>query len=279
MLAFYLSAMLFRFGLLILFSAAFVVALPAQPEASIYKGLRISLFDVSIKKQKPESISLKLSVVNTGRLPVAYGKKNELPPENLVIELDTVNLPLVLQGRESLLSEAIRKEKITLQPGEILRDMSLEVKLKVPDTTTSLPAGDLPAGQICPDLVFDTAYIVQYTEETMLLRFVVRNAGNATAYLLGKTDNSEDNLAVNVYFTPGTKLTRSAILADGVFIQRGRETLDGLLLPGQMLQGDIEINLTGRTKFAPNLVFELDPFQTAGDCNRGNNTMGMVVEF
>ncbi|HRI58734.1 MAG TPA: hypothetical protein PK228_03400 [Saprospiraceae bacterium] len=252
----------------------------AQPEAQVYKGLRISLFDVSIKKQKPESLSLKVSVANTGRMPVSIGKKNEAPPENLVIELDTVNLPFVLQGREALLTEAVRKEKLSLQPGEIQKDLFLEVKLSAPpDTVAAPPAGVPPAGQICPDLALDTAFILQYTEKSMSLRFIIRNNGNAPAHLLGNGDQTEDNLALNVYFSTGTRLTRGAILAGGVFIQKGRETLDGLLLPGQQLQGDIEIDLSKRTQFAPNLVFELDPFQSVGDCNRANNTKGIVVEF
>jgi hypothetical protein len=275
----YLSAMFFRLALFIFFTSGFSVSAPAQGDTSIYKGLRISLFDVSIKKQKSESISLKLSVVNTGRLPVSFGKKNEAPPENLVVEFDTVNLPFVIQGRESLLAEAVRKEKISLQPGEMLRDMSLEIKLKAPDTTSLPLPGGPQTGQICADLVLDTVQIIQYTDNAMLLHFIVRNAGNTTAFLLGNTDNPDDNLAVNVYFTSGTKLTRGAILADGMFIQKGRETLDGLLLPGQMLEGEIEISLTNRSKFAPNLVFELDPFQSVSDCNRSNNTKSVVVEF
>ncbi|MBV6440334.1 MAG: hypothetical protein EPGJADBJ_01999 [Saprospiraceae bacterium] len=271
--------MFLRFGLLAFFVTVFSMCAMAQPETPIYNGLRISLFDVSIKKQKSESVSVKLSVVNTGRLPVTYGKKDEAPPENLVIELDTVNLPTVLRGRENLLTEAIQKEKIALRPGEILRDMLLEIRLKSPDTTGASSSGEAPGGQICADLVFDTVYITQYTDETMSLRFVIRNAGSTTAFLLGNSDEQHDNLAVNVYFISGTKLTRGAILADGMFIQKSRETLDGLLLPGHMLEGDIQINLAKRTKFAPNLVFELDPFQAVADCNRANNTKGLVVEF
>ena len=271
--------MLLRLGFAILFIATFVLDAEAQSDTSVYKGLRISLFNVSIKKQKAERLSLQLSLANTGRLPVSFGKKNEAPPENLVIELDTVNLPFVLQGRESLLTEAVRKQKVSLQPGEILEDMSVEVAMTIPDTAAVWPPGDLNAGPMCPDLVFDTAYIVQYTESKMLLRFIIRNAGNSTARLLGDANRPEDNLAVNVYFVAGSKLTRGAILADGIFIQAGRETLDGLLLPGQWLQGDIEIDLSKRTKFAPNLVFELDPFQTVHDCNRADNTKSIKVEF
>ena len=271
--------MIFRTGSTLAFWAIFSVYAIAQPDVSIYKGLRISLFGFSIKKQKQERLSVLLSVANTGRLPVSFGKKTDPPPENLVIELDTVNLPIVLQGRESLLTDAIRKEKINVMPGQILTDVVVEVVLKEPETAGIVPADDSINLQICADLVFDTAYIVQYTEDKMLLRFVLRNTGDASAWLLGKSDRPDDDLAVNVYFVSGQKLTRGAILADGIFIQKGRETLDGILLPGQILQGDIEISLARRSKFSPNLVFELDPFQTVTDCKRGNNTKAVVVEF
>lgn len=271
--------MIFRTGLTLACWAIFSVCAVAQPDVSIYKGLRISLFGVSIKKQKQERLSVILSVANTGRLPVSFGKKTDPPPENLVIELDTVNLPIVLQGRESLLSDAIRKEKISLMPGDIMTDVSVEVELKEPETTEIVPEGDSINPRVCADLAFDTAFIVQYTEDKMLLRFVLRNTGDAPARLLGKSDRPDDNLAVNVYFVSGQKLTRGAILADGIFVEKGRETLDGVLLPGQILQGDIEIDLARRNKFSPNLVFELDPFQTVTDCKRGNNTKAVLVEF
>jgi hypothetical protein len=262
----------------IFFAVVFAFDAFAQQEAPIYKGLRISLFNFSIKKQKSESISLKLSVANTGRLPVSLGKKNEAPPENLIIELDTVNLPLVLQGREKTLAEAVREEKISLQPGEILLDMSLEIKLKTPDSLLSSPPAETSNG-VCPDLVFDTAYIVEYTDKSMSLQFLIRNAGNAAARLLGASDKIEDNLGVNVYFNSSPKLTRGAIFAEGIFIREGVETLDGVLLPGQALQGEIKINLANRTKFTPNLIFELDPFQTVQECDRTNNTRAILVEF
>lgn len=271
-------AMFLRFSLLLFFAFAFAFSAAAQEETPIYKGLRISLFNFSIKKQKPESVSLKLSVANTGRLPVSFGKKNEDPPENLVVELDTVNLPLVLKGREKSLTDAVRKEKINLQPGEILLDMSLEIKLKTPDSLLSPPA-ETSTGKNCPDLIFDTAYIVEYTDKSMSFQFIVRNAGNAAARLLGASDKVEDNLGVNVYFNSSPKLTRGAIFAEGLFIQEGKETLDGVLLPGQALQGEIKISLANRTKFTPNIILELDPFQSVQDCDRTNNTRAILVEF
>ena len=154
-----------RPGLVLLVSAFFqiasVIRAGAQQEPPIYKGLRIGLFGFEVLKQKPENVSLRLQVVNTGRLPVSFGKKKEKPPESLVVELDTLQLPLILQGREYLVSDAVRNSKIELGPGEILPELKLEIKLKAPqpDEAQGVPEPDR-SGKGCPDLVFDTAYIV-----------------------------------------------------------------------------------------------------------------------
>lgn len=267
-----------RFGLLFSLLALAPVSTHAQSDSSIYKGLRISLFDFSIRKQKGKNITVQLSVANTGRLPVDFGKKNKPAPDELIVELDTVSLPLALQGREQVLTEAVRQNKLTLAPGEILRDLALDIQFHtVAHGKTPPPSGiDGPA---CADLVFDTVIILQYTENSMSLRYTIRNIGNAAANLLGQNDDAGDNLAVNAYFVSGTKLTRGAILANGVFIEPGRETIDGVLLPGQALEGKIEISLNSRTRYTPNLVFELNPFQTVKECDRTNNTQALVVEF
>lgn len=274
--------MLLRFCLVLLlatvFSGIFCIRLSAQQEAPIYKGLRISLFDFSIKKLKSESVTLQLAVANTGRLPVAFGKRNQPAPEQLVVELDTVNLPVILHGRENLVADAVRKGKFELAPGQMVSGVSVEINLDTSEAEQLEPANTQSDGA-CPNLVFDTAYMAQYTDNAILVRFLIRNVGNTPAHLLGGTSNDEDNLAVNVYFVSGAKLTRGAILADGIFIRKGRETLDGVLQPGQILEGELEINLANRSRFTPNLVLELDPFQTVADCDRTNNTRTVVIEF
>jgi hypothetical protein len=129
----------------------------------------------------------------------------------------------------------------------------------------------------CADLVFDTVYVVKQRKNTMLLHFTLQNNGNTSAHLLGETDAKEDNIAINVYMTSGMKLTRGSFLADGIFI-KNKETEGGLLLPGKKLHGELEINTENRTRFTPNLVFELDPFQTVQECNKTNNTKGILVK-
>lgn len=276
--------MLLRFGLLFHFVAFCCGLLQAQDTAvqdsSIYKGLRISIFGIEVLKQKPERISLRLQVANTGRLPVSFGKKKQRAPESLVIEIDTVNLPVILRGREQQLTNAVRTQKIKLAPGDILDELKLDVDLN-PDKHAALPEpSEINISEKgCADLVFDTAYIIEYTDNLMRLQYFIRNVGSAPAYLLGTTTELEDNLAVNVYFVSGTKLTRGAILADGIFIREGRETIGGLLQPGQLLQGEMSISLKNRTRFTPNLIFELDPFQQVNDCVRTNNIELIKMEF
>jgi hypothetical protein len=250
----------------------------AQPEAPIYKGLRISLFNIQILKQNKKSVTLLCQGANTGRLPVVLSGKNTAAAAALLVELDSLRLPPELQGREQLITAALRRQKMRLEPGDIRENIRLIIPLRK-QAAESLSSGKTN-GQHCPDLVFDTAYVAEYKDKTMLLYYAIRNKGAKAAYLLGSSERSvEDNVAVNVYFVSGTKLSRGAIYADGVFIREGIETLDGILQPGQVLRGALEISLKNRSRFSPNLVFELDPFQRVEECDRTNNSRAVVIEF
>jgi hypothetical protein len=244
----------------------------AQPE---YKGLRLALFDFEVQKKGRSSVTIQCDVANTGRLP--WDSRLRTHPDSLVLELDSLNLPTMLQGRTALLKEALLRQKMALAPGDVRPDLTLKIQLDRANINLQ-PQTDSPVTQ-CADLVFDTAFVVEYTERSMSLEFVLRNQGALPAKLLGSTTRREDNLAVNVYFNSGMQLTRGAIFAGGMFVQEGRETIGGLLLPGQQLRGNLEISLKGRTRFAPNLIFELDPFQALDECDRTNNTKALLFQF
>jgi hypothetical protein len=257
-----------------------LLPLCALAQSPIYKGLRISLFAFETTKQAPKTITLRCSVANSGRYAVAYGKNGALPHPMLVVELDSQAVPALLRGRERLLCEAVKREKISLSPGAVRTKLELKINLQPPpaDTAASQPLLQNP-GDGCPDLVFDTVFVSRYTDKMMTVQYVLRNQGNQAANLLGANKSRDDNMAVNVYFSGGLRLTRGAILADGEFVREGRETLDGLLLPGQQLHGSVEVSLKNRTRFSPNLIVELDPFQTVQECDRANNVWGMKVEY
>ena len=253
-------------------------SITAQSEAPMYKGLRISLFNVQILKQNKKSVTLVCQGANTGRLPISLSGKNTAADAALIVELDSLRLPPELLGREQLITAALRRQKMHLEPGAIRENIHLIIPLRK-QQVEPLPT-DNPGRQLCPDLVFDTAYVAEYNEKTMLLYYSIRNVGARAAHLLGPSERSvEDNVAVNVYFVSGAKLSRGAIYADGIFIREGNETLDGMLQPGQVLRGAIEISLKNRTRFSPNLVFELDPFQRVEECDRTNNSRAVLTEF
>jgi hypothetical protein len=169
-----------------------------------------------------------------------------------------------------------KTKEASKQPKE-LPDTAVKIPKEVPETEKVATAPDNVGNQKCADLVFDTVYVVKQKKNSMLLHFVLKNKGNATASLLGQTNEKGDNIAVNVYMTSGLKLTRGSFLLDGIFF-KDKETEAGLLLPGKLLEGEIEVNTENRTRFTPNLVFELDPFQTVQECNRTNNTKGLIVK-
>lgn len=259
----------------------FCLLLPllSTAQGPIYRGQRISLFAFETLRQAPKSITLRCQVANTGRYAIAYDKTQPAPP-TLIIELDTQAVPTVLRGREYTISQAMRQEKITLAPGQVRKKWELKINLEntAPDTTAS-PAALPPTRSSCADLVFDTVYITHYSEKKMEVEYIIRNQGSQPAQLLGNSSARTDNLAVNVYFSGSTRLTRGAILADGDFLREGRETLDGILLPGQQLHGSLSFSLRHRTRFSPHLLFEIDPFQAVAECDKANNVWAMKVEF
>lgn len=247
----------------------------------IYRGQRISLFAFETVRQAPNTLTLRCQVANTGRYPVTYGK-TQPPSPTLLVELDTQAVPMVVRGHERLISAAmLQQQKVHLEPGQVKKKWELKINLANPGPdSTALPRpapDDLRYREA--DLVFDTVYITHYSEKTMEVEYVVRNQGTQAARLLGGTPSRHDNLAVNVYFSAGLRLTRGAILAGGAYLREGKETLDGWLLPGQQLRGSLSFSLKLRTRFSPNLILEIDPFQTVPEQDKANNIRGVKVEF
>lgn len=247
----------------------------AEQDSAIYKGLRLSLFDFHVREQSAKRLTLTCQAANTGRLFVSSSQREQLA-STLLLEADYQTLPPTLQGREEALKRAVLKQKFNLAPGEI--QPSLEIQVPIGRNAEVLKLRHAPKDpekaehSLCADLVFDTAYVAERTEKTLTVHFVVRNTGKATANLLGAGKSGEDNLAINAYFQRGERLTRGAIFAEGIFIQLGKETLDGLLRPGQQLHGDLTLPLKARTRFSPDVILELDPFQRVEECDRRNNT-------
>lgn len=234
--------------------------------------------NIGLKKTDDAAcLGIRCDLANTGRMPLRIGKNTTGFPQSLVLEYDTVALPIILRGRETLLREAVKQLDVNLAPGEIRQNIQLLIPIKSADIPLVPNQGI--GGNLCPDLVIDTIYLVKYTAKSMLLHYIIRNKGQAPVSLLGNPEQKKDNLKIRMYFVSGMKLTRGAIEAGTVQIRKGVETLDGVLLPGQILQGEATINLKLRTRFSPNLLLELDPFQLISECDRTNNTRALIVAF
>lgn len=252
-------------------------------EAPTYKGLRLSLFQFELLHQSAEAVSLRCMVANTGRYAVAFDKR-QAPPAALVIELDTLNLPPALLGWESQVGAALLQEKIALQPGELHPNLILKFRLVRSAPPVSLAAASRPekttsVRTTCGDLLIDTAFIVQRDARSMVLRCRLRNVGSAPVRLIQDRQRQEANVALNAYFVREAKITRGAILAAGIFWQQGQDLPNGLLQPGQQTTGEIEISLRDRTRFAPNVVLEINPFQSVSECDPANNTFALPLDF
>jgi len=239
---------------LLLFWAAWSIPSSAQPA---YSGYRVALFEVKIMQQKNQRISLRCRLANTGRY--AIGTKNIA--DALVVEFDTIGLPNLLRGHEAAIAATLRQQCPKLQPGEISEPVWLNIRLQSREQETAAEPGT------CAELVFDTVLVEAWNARTMRLRYFLRNEGNAPARLFSK--NTEP--VIKVYFVSGTKLTRGAIPAGSTSIRKGRETLDGLLMPGEILEGTVEIDLSNRSQFSPNVALEFDPAQVVDECGRTGN--------
>ncbi|MEI6409569.1 MAG: hypothetical protein WCR52_09315 [Bacteroidota bacterium] len=243
----------------------------------MYTGLRVAVLNIEIKKTDDAAgLGIRCDVANTGRQPLHIGKGKVNVPQNLVFEFDSVALPIILRGREALLREAVLQAGFNLAPGAMRQNISLIIPIKPADFQNNT---NINNGNLCPDLVVDTIYLVKYTAKSILLHYIIRNKGQAPAALLGTPGHHNSNLNLRVYFVSGLKLTRGAIEAGSVQIRKGVETLDGVLLPGQVLQGEATISLKLRTRFSPNLLLEIDPFQSIQECDRTNNTRALEVAF
>lgn len=274
-----------QFAVLVLACLGFAARVAGQEPSApgpTYKGLRISLFHFEVIDQSPKSVLLRCDAANTGRYYLAFGKKQPAPAA-LVVELDTLNLPRILLGWEEQVSAALLRQKIALKPGEIHAGIFLKIKLSAPQMPPPLQQAPSPPPAIaaarCADLRFDTAYVVRRNESTLLLRFTLRNAGPGPVRLTGARGREEKNVALNAYFVRESKLTRGAVMTTGIFLGERPDLPDNVLPPGQQITGDMEISLRDRTRFAPNLVLELDPFQSVNDCDRTNNTYALPLDF
>lgn len=248
-----------QYGFLFFLWVMVVSKTDAQPG---YTGSRVALFEVQILQQKNQNLQLRCRMANTGRETIGIKKSGP----DLVVEFDTIGLPARLRGHESAIAAATRGNCPKLKPGEVSEAIWLNVALQ-PRVWEGQEG--------CAQIEFDTVFAEMWNERSMTLRYVLKNTGNTAANLFP----AQTEPVLNVFFVREEKLTRGAIPAGSTSIQKGRETLDGMLFPGQFLEGTVEISLKDRTRFSPNIAVEFDPAQTLERCGQSRNVWILRLRF
>lgn len=271
--------------------------------AQNYQGYRIGLFNFEWVGKKKKT--LRCSAVNTGRERLSFDK-NTAAPQSLIVEVDTISLPEELMEKRDWVRLALLQKEVILEPGQMLSKLDLSIKVpSKPEVSApkekqaaevqkdiaraAPPEKEEPAKKqepqffdyqnSCPDLVFDSVWVVSIGKKDMTLAFIVHNQGQKPAKITGKKRKESDNVAVNIYFVSGTRLTRGALLADGIFIGESKDNPSGILAAGARMGGTITVDTEKRTKFSPNVLFELDPFYSILECDETNNTVGLEVAY
>ncbi|HNE30272.1 MAG TPA: hypothetical protein PLW66_13940 [Saprospiraceae bacterium] len=256
-------------------------ALQAQ-ELHPYKGLRLNLCHFQVLKAGKNDLVVRCDVVNTGRYALLVDKRNPAPAA-LIVEADTLNLPNALRGKSAALTRALLQKQIRLAPGEIQIGLVLKLDLSgLPEeveTPSGVATGQLQTEPNCGDLVFDTVYLASRDDKFGTLHYVLRNAGSGTFSLTGARRHASEPIVLNVYFVPETRLTKGALLVAGDVITPAHAQNGPVLLPGQRYEGEIEFSLGDRSPFAPNLLLEVNAFQTVPECRFSNNFWTLILGF
>lgn len=236
-----------------------------------YSGYRMAAFGFEIRQISARSVLLECNLANTGRLPLQLPER----ASETVIELDSMTLPTLMYGHEQAVQQALSTQKVNMAAGEIQQRVSVRVNIDEFNLNDYPDRGPV----VCPDLRFDTAYVTYIDEQSIVVRYAVRNFGDQSAWMLGERGELTPDLLVNGYYISGHKMTRGALPAGSELVKMGRETLDGWLHPGQVFWGEIRLDAKKRTRFSPNIALELDPFLVIPECNRTNNTIAVSLEF
>jgi hypothetical protein len=126
----------------------------AQPG---YTGSRVALFEVQILQQKNQNLQLRCRMANTGRETIDVKKSSP----DMVVEFDTLGLPVLLHGHESSIATAVRGNCPKLKPGEVSEAIWL---------TVALQSRAWEGQEGCARIEFDTVFVEMWNERSMRSR-------------------------------------------------------------------------------------------------------------
>ncbi len=132
----------------------------------------------------------------------------------------------------------------------------------------------------CIDLVFDTIIVIKITEKYIELEFSIRNKGTRPAPIFGATNSVADNVAVHFFFSGTQRLTRGAIMADGIYLTEGLKNTKGLLYPQTNYIVRHKLSLEKKNQFSGVIILQLDAFDVIpNECDETNNVKAIVPKW
>lgn len=128
----------------------------------------------------------------------------------------------------------------------------------------------------CPDLFLSNVKIIRQDEKWVTVQYTITNQGKGVFYLFGNNNGEADNLHVNAYLSGVTTLTRGALPIGGkpitAEISRKNE-----LKQGESVTSQIKLDIRKKTRYMKSLILNLESRQFASECDRKNNSKGIVL--
>jgi hypothetical protein len=132
----------------------------------------------------------------------------------------------------------------------------------------------------CIDLVFDTVQVIRMEEKFIELAFTIRNKGSVPAPIFGKSRSKQDNVAIHFYFSGTSRMTRGAMLVDGIYLTHGLKDTKGMLAPNAVYSERIKLSLKKRIPLYGVILLQLDAFDVLRqECDETNNVQAITPRW
>ena len=229
---------------------------------------------------------------------------NHASAQKMLVSLPPLSIKSLIEDKDTLytISEFKDVNAADLLPKRLFSNDTIEVP-KVEDATPTTngslvpqheeetPQSDLyvvknvvetPFFQdsTCVDLVFDSVSIVQMTDKYVEIEFSIVNKGNKPASIFGEKRSNSDNVAVHFYYSGTPRLTRGAILADGIYLTEGLRETKGMLIPNAVYKNKFKLSLEKKNRFYGVIILQLDVFDVMRhECDETNNIFAIVPKW
>ena len=243
----------------------------------VYNGYRLALVNLEKGNNRGGEVQIKGTLINTGKHKVRLPLRST---DSIVINFDHTLEENDLALSSSAIQQAILRQSITLEPGQLLSTFSTAVATTSSSQTGAIEevlaakGGDFQ--EYCPDLQIDTFFVSKRTKKYAEISFKIVNVGKGPAPMYGESKELEDNIAIRAYASGTERLSRGDLIIGGAYIESGLESEAGLLQPSETYAGAFRVDINKKTRHMPYLIISVDDYQKLWECDEGNNVKNMV---